>query len=91
MRNELTIDSKSCGQENLWKVKNKTRNGVGIEMKLKKNLKHEVVRVYWINVAQERVEQRSVLIAVDNLQVNIHLCSVKKVKFSPYRPRRPRG
>jgi len=45
-------------------------------MKLKKDLKHEFVRVYWINVAQETVEQRSVLCAVENLQVYIQLCNI---------------
>jgi hypothetical protein len=40
-------------------------------MKLKKNLKREVVWLYWINVAQETVEQRSVLSTVENLQVYI--------------------
>jgi len=39
-------------------------------------LKSEVVRGYWINVAQERVEQPSVLSTVENLQVYILLCNV---------------
>jgi hypothetical protein len=45
-------------------------------MKLKKDLKREVVRVYRINVAQETVKQRSVLSTVENLKVFIQLCNI---------------
>jgi len=65
------VDKKTCGKfktKNFW-------TWYWNEAK-KKSLNREVVRVYWINVAQERVQQPSVLSTVENLQVCIQLCNV---------------